>query len=377
MDFDLSEEQQLLEQTLRRYLEDELPIARIRELVAEAPGRDAGTWSALAELGVAGILVPETHGGSGLGMLDAAVAAESLAWGVAPAPFLGSAVMTPVALLAAGSVDQQARWLPRIATGDCRVGVAATELVSRREDAGVSARDGRLTGRALMVIDANEADAFLVAVAGSGVEGASLALVDAAARGLTVCGLKTIDRTRGFAELVIDDAEVLEWVGEPDAAGPATERMLTAAHVVLAADILGASERAIELAVAYAGQREQFDRVIASFQAVKHMCAEMVAELEPARSLVWYAAHAWDEAPHESQLMALHAKSHLADIGQRIVRTATEVHGGIGFTDEQNLHYWFKRVGVDRQLLGGPEQLRDRAATLQGWGGAAAGAASA
>ena len=107
--------------------------------------------------------------------------------------------------------------------------------------------------------------------------------------------------------------------------------------------------------------------MIGSFQAVKHLCAEMVAELEPARSLVWYAAHAFDAVPEEAPLMARHAKAHLSEIGPFIVRTATEVHGGIGFTDEQNLHYWFKRVGVDRQLLGSPELLREQAARLQGW----------
>jgi alkylation response protein AidB-like acyl-CoA dehydrogenase len=143
--------------------------------------------------------------------------------------------------------------------------------------------------------------------------------------------------------------------------------MLDAARVVLAADILGASERALELAVAYAMQRRQFDRVIGSFQAVKHLCAEMLAELEPARSLVWYAAHAFDAVPEEASLVACHAKAHLSEIGPAIVRTATEVHGGIGFTDEQNLHHWFKRVGVDRQLLGSPELLRQQAARLQGW----------
>ena len=143
--------------------------------------------------------------------------------------------------------------------------------------------------------------------------------------------------------------------------------MLDAGRVVLAADSLGASERAIELAVAYALQRKQFKRLIGSFQAVKHMCAEMVAELEPDRSLVWYAAHSFDAIPDESALMANHAKALLSEIGTFVVRTATEVHGGIGFTDEQNLHFWFKRVGVDRQLLGAPDALRAEAAELQGF----------
>jgi len=363
MDFALSEEQQLLAETLRRFLTEECPVTRVREIVADAPGRDGGTWKSLCELGVAGLLIPEEHGGSGLALLDAAVAAEALAWGVAPGPFLGSAVMAPVALLAAGSAEQQARWLPRLATGGCRIGVAASELVSRRDDAGTSVRDGRLHGLALMVLDGPDADLFLVPVD----EGRSLALVDGQAPGLDRTGLRTIDRTRGFAELTFDGTPVAEWVGRPGEAGAAVRRMLDAGRVTLAADILGASGRAIELAVAYALQRKQFDRIIGSFQAVKHMCAEMVAELEPARSLVWYAAHAFDAVPEESSLMACHAKAHLSEIGPAIVRTATEVHGGIGFTDEQNLHYWFKRVGVDRQLLGSPEALREEAARLQGW----------
>ncbi len=363
MDFALSGEQQMLAQSLRRFLEAECPVTRVRDLVAQEHGRDGGTWKGLCELGVAGLLVPEEHGGSGLALLDAAVAAESLAWGVAPGPFLASAVMAPVALRAAGSAAQQARWLPGLATGASRIGVAATELVSRREGAGVETREGRLHGLALMVLDAVDADHFLVPTD----EGRSLALVEAGAAGLTRTPLRTIDRTRGFAELAFEGTPVLEWLGEPGAAAEACRRMLDAGRVVVAADLLGASERAVELALAYAMQRKQFDRVIASFQAVKHLCAEMVAELEPARSLVWYAAHAFDAAPEEASLMASHAKAHLSEVGPAIVRTATEIHGGIGFTDEQNLHFWFKRVGVDRQLLGSPEALREEAARLQGW----------
>ena len=363
MDFSLSEEQGLLTASLRRFLEAECPVTRVRELVATQPGHDGGTWKSLCELGVAGLLVPEEHGGSGLAMLDAALAAESLAWGVAPGPFLGSAVMAPVALRAAGTARQQASWLPRLATGQCRIGVAANELVSRRDDAGVALEAGRLHGLALMVIDGIDADWLLVPVD----EGRSLALIDAHAGGVATTPLRTIDRTRGFAEVRFEGAGVEEWIGEPGGAGEACGRMLDAARIALAADILGASERALELAVAYALQRKQFDRVIGSFQSVKHLCAEMVAELEPARSLVWYAAHAFDAVPEEASRMALHAKAHLSEIGTWLVRTATEVHGGIGFTDEQNLHYWFKRVGVSRPLLGTPEALREEAARLQGW----------
>jgi alkylation response protein AidB-like acyl-CoA dehydrogenase len=226
----------------------------------------------------------------------------------------------------------------------------------------VRVENGELHGKALFAIDSGAADAFLVAV-----DRDRIALVPRDAAGFGVTPLKTIDRTRRVAELRFDGVAPAEWIGGADGVPGAALRMIAAGHVALAADILGACERAVELAVAYAKQREQFGRAIATFQAVKHLCAEMVAELEPARSLVWYAAYAFDERPDEASLLALQAKAHLAEVGTAIVRTATEVHGGIGFTDEYDLHLWFKRAGLDRQLLGSPETLRAEAARLQHW----------
>jgi alkylation response protein AidB-like acyl-CoA dehydrogenase len=156
-------------------------------------------------------------------------------------------------------------------------------------------------------------------------------------------------------------------LGASGGAGRAIERMLDAGRVALTADILGACEAMLAQAVDYAKQRKQFGRPIGSFQAVKHMCAEMAAELEPTRSLLWYAAYAFDEVPETAAPAIAHAKAHASEIGRFIARTATEVHGGIGITDDQNLHLWFKRIGLDRQLLGAPEILRERAARLQGW----------
>ena len=144
-------------------------------------------------------------------------------------------------------------------------------------------------------------------------------------------------------------------------------RVLDAGRIVLAADILGAAQTMLNKAVEYAKTRVQFGRVIGSFQAVKHLCAEMAAELEPCRSMVWYAAHAFDHLPDESRLVACHTKAHLSEVGTFVARTSTEVHGGIGFTDELGLHLWFKRIGASRQLLGNPAQLREEAAALQGF----------
>ena len=143
--------------------------------------------------------------------------------------------------------------------------------------------------------------------------------------------------------------------------------MLDAGRIALAAAALGAAESMVEQAVAYAKQRKQFDRLIGSFQAVKHMCAEMIAEIEPARSLLWYSAHGFDAIPDEAPLMACHALAHVSEIAREVASVSTQVHGGIGWTDEQNLHFWYKRIGNARHLLGGPEALRQRAAELQGF----------
>jgi len=348
MDFGLSDEQKLLESSLRRYLAESVPTTRVREIAATEIAHDPKLWADLSELGATGVLVPESHGGSGLGLLDAAIVAQSLGHAVTPAPFLASCVLAPVALAAAPAALQE-KWLPRIATGEALVGAAFTEAVGRRDDAGLRVERDRIHGTALFAIDASAADAFLVALGRE-----RIAIVPRDAEGLTVTPLPTIDRTRRVAELRFEGVAIGDCIEAPGV----VDRVIAAGRVAIAADTFGACERAIEMAVAYAKQRVQFGRAIATFQAVKHLCAEMVAELEPARSLVWYAAHAFDDRPDEASRMAAHAKAHLAEIGTWIVRTATEVHGGIGFTSEHDLHLWFKRVGLDRQLLGGPEQVR-------------------
>jgi alkylation response protein AidB-like acyl-CoA dehydrogenase len=361
MDFGLSEEQRLLDDSVRRFLAERLPIGRVRALRDAGEVFDPAAWTELAALGVVGCLVSEAHGGAGLGVLDAAVIATALGHGAAPLPFLSSGVLAPLLLEGLGSPEQQRSWLPRLASGEARVAVAAAERVELRQDAGVRAAGGRLSGIALFVPDALGAEALLVP------SGDDLWLVAPDARGLELRPLPTIDATRRLAELRLADVAPAERVGPAGGAGPALERALDVARVVLAADVLGCCDRALELAVAYAQQRRQFDRPIASFQAVKHLCAEMAAAIEPARALLWYAAHAFDALPDEAPLLAALAKSHLAEVGTFVLRTATEVHGGIGFTDACDLHFWFHRAALDRQLLGGPEKLRARAAALQGW----------
>jgi alkylation response protein AidB-like acyl-CoA dehydrogenase len=358
MDFGLSEDQRLLESSVRAFLRDRVPIARVRELREADCPNDRAIWHGLAELGATGILVPEVHGGSALRLLDAALVAQALGHAATPSAYLASGVIAPVALRALPGADAKT-WLEGIAAGELVMGAAITETFSVREGAGVALERGRLHGKSLVALDAHGADLVLVPVANE-----RLAVVRADAPGLAITRLATVDATRCTAELVFESAVPEALL---DGARGALARALDASRIALAADALGACEAMVEQAVAYAQQRKQFGRAIGSFQAVKHLCAEMVAALEPARSLLWYAAHAFDALPDEAPQLACHVLAHVSEIGREIASTATQVHGGIGWTDEQNLHFWFKRIAVARHLLGGPELLRERAAALQGF----------
>jgi alkylation response protein AidB-like acyl-CoA dehydrogenase len=359
MQFGLSSEQLQFESTLDRFLAAQSSVDQVRAHVAGDLSVSARVWSCLADLGVTGLVVPEAHGGLGLSMVDAALASEAQGRHAAPAPFLSSIVLAPLALGWFGSAAQQVRWLPRLAAGEVRAGLALSERTGARSGAGVRSDGGRLSGRSVFVLDPG-AD-ILVVSEPSG----ALHLVERDAPGMRHLPLETVDGTRDVGEVAFDNVPATALSGGGDA-DPA-RRLVDAGRVMVAADTLGAAQSMLDKAVAYARQREQFGRPIGSFQAVKHMCAEMAAALEPCRALVWYAAHALDALPEEASLIACHAKAHLSEVGTRVARTATEVHGGMGFTDLLGLHYWFKRIGFNRQILGGPQGVRADAARLKGY----------
>ncbi|HZZ31156.1 MAG TPA: acyl-CoA dehydrogenase family protein [Phenylobacterium sp.] len=361
MDFALTQDQRLMQESLVRTLEQASSLERVRRFAGDLKDKGGDVWQALVEFGLAGIVVPEEHGGLGLSMLDAALASEALGAAIAPVPFMG-VVLGPIALLRGGSAEQQALWLPKMAAGDVMAAAAISEpIAGARDGAGVTAADGKLSGKALFVPGGMAAGLLIVADTSGG-----LHLVKGDAAGLTRSLMPGIDETRRLAELGFDGVEA-----EPLGGGPELLSALRdAGWVLVAADSLGAAQVMLDKAVAYAKERRQFDRVIGSFQAVKHMCAEMAAELEPCRSLVWYAAYAFDAAAQgvsgEASLMAAHAKALTSEVGRFVARTSTEVHGGMGITDLLGLHFWFKRLGLNRQLLGGPERVREIAARMQG-----------
>jgi len=210
------------------------------------------------------------------------------------------------------------------------------------------------------LIDGKNADAYLLAN-----KSGELFLIEASSPGIEVIELTTVDKTRTSIELILKDVNADLLSGSSDKS--IIEKVLDAGRIMLAADTVGAAQVMLDKSVAYSLERKQFGRLIGSFQAVKHMCAEMAAELEPCHSMIWHAAHCFDNVPEEARLMACQTKAHISEVGQQVSKTATEVHGGMGFTDELGLHYWFKRIGLNKQLLGSPELIREEAGKLQGF----------
>ena len=360
MDFDLSDEQRLLQETVQQFLENECPMARLRELFDDETGYDAVLWKGLAELGLAGIHLPGEYGGSELEILDLAVVSETLGALAAPVPFLSHSLATE-AIVAGGSEAQQARLLPDCASGERLATVAFAEEggIWLPEQWTLDVLEGTVSGTKEIVEFGEQADAFVVGLAGG-----RLGVVERSASGVEIQRVEGADRTRRIARVSFDASpiEVLERSGPESAA-----RVVDVGLVLLAADAFGGARRLVDMSVEYAKSREQFGVTIGHFQALKHQLANMAIEIEPARALYWYAAHAVDHVADDATRTAAIAKSHVCDRYSQIARDATEAHGGIGYTWEGDTQIWFKRAMFDRVFLGTPRVHQDRAAELAGW----------
>jgi alkylation response protein AidB-like acyl-CoA dehydrogenase len=358
VNFELSEEQHLLQQTVRQFLENECPPTRLRALFEGESGFDPSLWKGMIEMGLGGLHLPDSFGGAGLEMIDLALVSESLGWGAAPGPFFGHA-LAGLAILLGGSDAQKQRWLPRLAGGDAIGTVALDEAGGLWQPEDWTLPAGReLSGTKLNVPFASIADVIVVGLAGGG-----LALVEKSAKGLEIGNMDGVDRSRRIDRVVFDGTPA-EPLGK---SGEAASRVRDAGLVLLAADAWGAASRLLDMCVKYAKTREQFGVTIGHFQALKHQLANMAVEIEPARALYWYAAHAFDHIPREAPRSAALAKAHIGERAMQIARDSVEAHGGIGFTWECDVQLWFKRVMFDRAFLGTPSIHRERAAKLAGW----------
>jgi alkylation response protein AidB-like acyl-CoA dehydrogenase len=374
MDFGLSEDQELLQRSAAEFLASECPPSFVRELTRDEDGFPRALYRQMAELGWMGLIVPQAHGGAGLALLDFAVLLEQFGRALLPGPFFSSAVLATLAILQGGSSAQKKSLLPRLAAGETIGALAWLEASDRLDAAGVAARARkvgkgyRLSGQKMFVTDAHVADVIVAAfrTAAGGEEGVTLFLVPRDTPGLTVRPLQSIDLTRRPMEVRFEDVELpaSAVLGAAGKGWKILARLFDAAAVALAADSLGGAERALEMAVEYAKVREQFDRPIGSFQAVKHMAAEMVSEVEPARSLVWYAAYAYDNVARDAPRAAAMAKACLSDVYSRTTNRSVQIHGGIGFTWEHDLHFWFKRAKWNEFAFGDSTYHRERLAQL-------------
>jgi alkylation response protein AidB-like acyl-CoA dehydrogenase len=363
MYFDLTDEQQAIKSTAHDFLASRYKSERIRELAAAEAPNDAEGWREMAELGWTGLAVPEEWGGQGLGIVDLAVLFEEMGYALAPSPLLSNTIVT-LALSLCGSDEQRDRWLRPLAAGEKRAtpalwdagspaSVGEFTLKARADSDGIV-----LDGEKVLVMDAAGADIFLVATA----DGARH-IVEAGAEGVTVTEETSIDTTRRLSSVRLDGVRVAAAETLPGAAAdyyPVFFRLC----VALAAESTGIAQRALEMSVEYAKDRQQFGRPIGAYQAVSHRCAQMLLETENARSAVYGAAWAADAEPQSLPLAASMAKAYASDAGWRVPDAAIQVHGGIGFTWEHDLHFFLKRGRANAAMFGDAKWHRERVADV-------------
>jgi acyl-CoA dehydrogenase len=361
LDFEFSEDQELLRASVRRFLAEQAPIAYARALFDDERGTTDDVWTGLAELGATGLLVPEAHGGAGGGMVDMAVVLEELGRAVHPGPFASSAVGAVSMVNLVGSDEDRADLLPGLASGET---IGTVALFGDPDTGAVETDDEcRLTGRKAHVPDAIAADVVIVTASTVGGEVGAF-VVERSASGMTVVATATVDGTRKLAEVTLTDtpARRLGTGDDSSAIAETIDRFVVAAVV----DGVGAASRALEMAVDYAKERRQFDRPIGSFQAVQHLCADMLRAVELARAGAYYACWAADAADaRERHRAATMAQAFAADELYGVGASLIQVHGGIGFTWEHDAHLYYKRLLTLKELAGGsPGQLEELAALI-------------
>ncbi|HEY2075802.1 MAG TPA: acyl-CoA dehydrogenase family protein [Streptosporangiaceae bacterium] len=370
----VTEEQEELRVSVRRFLADRAPITAVRELMETTEGLDVGVWRQAGEqLGLQGIAVPEQYGGAGFSFAEQAIVLEELGAALYGGPYLASAVLAATALLASPDEDARKRYLPGIASGEIIATLAFTEEDGSWEPDAIrlaatpaqdnSADGWQLDGRKNFVLDGHTANLILV-VARTG-DTLSLFAVPAEANGLASTALPTLDQTRKLARLdfAAVPATVIGSVGDGTAV---LSRTLDVAAIAQAAEQLGGAQRALDMAVEYAKVRHQFGRPIGSFQAIKHRCADLLLEVESLRSAVQYAAAAVAEDSAEVPVVAALVKAYASDVYFHVAAENIQIHGGIGFTWEHDAHLYFKRAKASELFLGDASYHREHLATRIG-----------
>lgn len=376
MNFGFSDEQELLRSTARKFLDNECASETVRKLMERPEGMSPDLWAKLAEQGWLGLIYPEAYGGMGLGLVDLVVLLEEMGRAVIPGPYFSTVLLGGLAILEAGREDQRKAWLPRIASGEARVAVASMEPQAVLGPEGITlpaaASNGRyaLSGTKLFVQDAHTADALVVAArTGSGkpsAEGVTLFLLPRETKGLETKLLPTMDQTRKLCEVTLKNVVVGSEavLGAPGQGWAPLGRVLDRATVGLCAEMCGGAQKVLDMTVEYAKIRSAFGRPIGSYQGVKHRAADMLVDVENSKSITYYAAWAMDEGVPEGSLAVSMAKAYVSDAYRRVSAAGIQLHGGIGFTWEHDLHLYFKRAKGSEFAFGDATYHRERVAQL-------------
>ena len=373
MDFGFSEEQELLRRSVRDFLAAESPMSAVRRAMEGAGGHDVDLWRKMADLGWVGLIVPEAYGGAGMDLVDMIVVLEEMGRMVLPGPFLSTAVHAASTLAEEGTPEQKERYLRPLASGDLLATVALLEPSGLWDPEAIETTaapegDGfRLSGTKLFVPDAVDADLVLVAArepGSTGSGGIGLFCVDRSAHGLSLRDLESVDRTRRLSEVVLDGVLVgaEARLGRSEEGFEVVERLFDRARVALCAEMCGGAQRVLELSVEYAKVREQFGKPIGSFQAIQHRCADMMVRVESCRSATYYAAWAVANGAEDASLASAMAKAYCSDAYRIVAGDGIQVHGGIGFTWEHDMHIYFKRAKSSEVSFGDATWNRERVA---------------
>ena len=355
MEFGLNESQEFLKESARKFFAGECPIAEVRRLMETDTAYDAKLWAKLVEQGYTGIIFSEEFGGVGLGTLELIVLMEEAGRALLPGPFFSTVALAGSVLLDVAFADQKKKYLTAICRGEARATVAIPEAGGSWEPADVQmvAVNGKLSGEKLFVPDAAIADWMLV-VARNGVF-----VVESKATGVKIAPMLSMDLTRKLYSVRFDNTPA-EKLGETSG----VSRALDVATAALSAEMVGGMQRTLDLTVEYAKTRKQFGKPIGMFQAVQHQCADMYLETESSRSAAYYAAWALEENAPDAASAASVAKIYSSDAARTVGNRGIQVHGGMGFTWENDVHLYYRRAKASETALGDSTFHRERLARL-------------
>ncbi|CAN5769629.1 acyl-CoA dehydrogenase family protein [soil metagenome] len=379
MEFGFTEEQEMIRSQAAEFLAHECPVSLVRELMNSEHGYSNELWEKVAAMGWLGLVFPEEYGGAGLTFVELTVLLEGMGRALAPGNLFSTVLLAGLTMLEIASEEQKRRWLIPLSEGKLRATLALTEPNCSWKAAGVTLvtaepRDGDyvINGTKLFVPDAQIAD-LIICAARTGSSSHSenditLFAVDRNSDGLNITRLKAMDQTRGSYEVTFEGVRVSadRVLGSVGKAWPVIERVIDKATIGLCAEMVGGAQRVLEMCVDYAKQRIQFGRPIGSFQAIQHKCADMLLVIESARSAAYAAAWAAGHDRNDTALLASIAKAYTSDASRFVASEGIQIHGGMGFTWEHDVHLYFKRAKADEFNFGDANYHRERVAQLLG-----------